>query len=206
MKYWEFISSINPIIGRKGWAFLATTEALDTIVNVCVQIIYSAYKWRFLMEEVIIQEDDWVSSGNYFEYNTDYPIRVPILFEWDNSAKTQYTWVSLRFLLPTTIKDKYVSRPWENRIISNTKLTWLFAYYREYTQINYKADTSIEIPLPNSHIPALHYLVLSQLEMIYAQQREAEETTNYQKYQSLINNLKIEDPQSTIALEWINYK
>jgi len=86
------------------------------------------------------------------------------------------------------------------------KKDYLFTYYKQYSFVNYLADTWIELPVPDNFIPALYYLVISQIDMIYVQQLESQPVSNFNKYQYEIDKLKKDDLPVATSFIWVNYK
>jgi hypothetical protein len=81
-----------------------------------------------------------------------------------------------------------------------------FSYFQQYEFKDYLADTWVELPIPTSFIPALYYLVLSQIDPIYVQQAEGQIYNHYNKYQLEINKLKQDEVPVAVSFYWANPK
>ena len=99
-------------------------------------------------------------------------------------------------------KTTYVAR--DQTLYTEEEHNYTLTYIRDYTFLWYVANSSTEIPIPNRFIPALYYLVLSQLDMIDAQQLQWQPANNFNKYQYEIKNLKANDMWYEAQLVWAN--
>lgn len=202
MKYSEFYSMIFPVINARGNSMLYSKEWIMNVTNLAIQQIYNEYRWSFLFDTVEVLEWNIANYLSYYKYNLIDWVKQPLqlsYLDWDryiplNPAKSLLDFNDQTFLA------------YGKELFMKEKKDYLFTYYKQYSFVNYLADTWIELPVPDSFIPALYYLVISQIDMIYVQQLESQPVSNFNKYQYEIDKLKKDDLPPATSFIWVNIK
>lgn len=202
MKYSEFYSMIFPVINARGNSMLYSRESIMNIVNIWIQQIYNEYRWSFLFDTVEVLKWNITPFSWYFKYNLIERIKQPLqlsYLDWNtyiplNPAKSLLDFNEQTFLA------------YGKELFMKEKKDYLFTYYKQYTFKDYLTNMGVELPIPDNFIPALYYLVLSQIDMIYVQQLDWQPSSNFNKYQYEIDKLKKDDLQPATSFIWVNYK
>lgn len=183
MKYNKFTAMINPFINARWNSIMFPPEALETTINISIQQIYNEYKWSWLVEDesLSITKALWDNFIKELLYPVKYHIGLSI--DWADQSVQQSI---------NDVSDGSYAIKWKD-IIVWTEWDYEFTYLRWYEFLWYKSDSSLEMPIPEKCIPALYYLVLSQLDLIDVQQLQWQPTSNFTKYQYEISNLKLDD-------------
>lgn len=183
MKYNKFDAMIIPFINARWNSIMFPSESKETTVNVSVQQIYNEYKWMWLLEDEAL--NNFTAVWDNFTKELKYPIKYHLWVEKDWGSISMKNWIndltSGSYVVDN--KDLIVTEDWEYTI----------SYLRDYEFLSYAGNPTLEIPLPDKLIPALYYLVLSQLDLVDVQQLQWQTTSNFSKYQYEIANLKAND-------------
>lgn len=198
MKYNTFLSMIQPFINARGNSIIFPPQSIEATVNLSVQQIINEYKWSWLLEDETV--DTFTNVWNYYTAKLTYPCKYALWLEYteDNNTKE---------LTPehsTTGIDEDIYKINLDTLYVKEEKTYTFTYLRDYNFLNYVSDSSLDIPLPDKCIPALYYLVLSQLDMIDVQQLQWQPVNNFNKYQYEMKNLKENDMSYEAQLIWSN--
>lgn len=202
MKYSEFYDTIFPVINARWNSMLYSKEWISSMINLSIQQIYNEYRWSFLYVSENILSWNATTYLDRYKYNLLNKVKLPIslsYLDWDRYIDMD----PAKSLLDL---DKTTFLAYNKELYFKELKDYLFCYYIQYEFINYLADTWVELRLPDSFIPALYYLVLSQIDMIYVQQADWEYRSNFNKYQYEIDKLKKDDLPSATSFTWVNYK
>lgn len=201
MQYNTFLAMIIPFINARWNSIMFPPQSIEATVNLSVQQIYNEYKWKFKFVDEII--DTFVDTWTYFVWTTAFPIQYSLWLEYTENTIVK----ELRPEHSVTEFDELENAiyvVWTDNIKVREEQTYTFTYVKDYLFLSYVADPSLEIPLPNRFIPALYYLVLSQLDLIDVQQLQGQPANNFNKYQYEMKNLKDNDMQYSAQLIWAN--
>lgn len=204
MLYNDFENMIRPFLNIRWTSFLYTRKAIEVTINLAVQQIYNEYRWSFLFHTILIKDTDWVQWQYGWEYEPvdliKYPVEVRMNDEILDPAK------SLNDFGIEGERRNFLFL--DGKLIVKHKYDAKFSYFRQYRFIPYETwlpeDRTQDIQLPDSFIPALYYLVLSQLDMLYVQQGEWQVVNNYSKYANEIDKLKLDDLPWATSFYWAN--
>ena len=202
MKYSEFYSMIFPVINARGNSMLYSKEWINSIVNLSIQQIYNEYRWSFLFTNEEILQSNMGTYWDRYKATLINKVKMPIslsYLNWD-----EYIDMDPAKSLLDLNNNTFLA--YDKELYTKELKDYLFCFYKQYEFINYLADTWVELQLPDSFIPALYYLVLSQIDMIYVQQAEWEYRSNFNKYQYEIDKLKKDDLPPATSFTWVNYK
>ena len=202
MKYSEFYDTIFPVINARWNSMLYSKEWISSMVNLSIQQIYNEYRWSFLYVSESILSWNATTYLDRYKYNLLNKVKLPIslsYLDWDR-------YIDMGPAKSLLDLDKTTFLVYNDELYFKELKDYLFCYYKQYKFINYLADTWVELQIPDSFIPALYYLVLSQIDMIYVQQADWEYKSNFNKYQYEIDKLKKDDLPPAIWFTWVNYK
>lgn len=183
MKYNKFTAMITPFINARGNSIMFPPESLEATVNISVQQIYNEYRWTWLLEDETLTS--LTALWDNFSQDLKYPVKYHLEAEQD--------WWTLNPV--RSINDLNSGSYWvfNKTFIVADEWTCTVTYLRDYNFLNYVSNSTQEIPLPDKLVPALYYLVLSQLDLIDVQQSQWQPANNFNKYQYEISNLKAND-------------
>ncbi len=192
------MSMVRPFINARWNSIMFPPESLETTTNVAVQQIYNEYKWSWkVLDETV---DTFVSNGNNYIATLANQCQYALWLESEeNDIVTEY----YPELSVTQLDDYKYLIQWDKLTVTTEK-TYTFTYIKDYEFLPYASDGSLEIPIPNKFIPALYYLVLSQLDLIDVQQLQWQPVNNFNKYQYEIKNLKDNDRWFESVFVWAN--
>jgi hypothetical protein len=197
MRLNEFEAMIIPFINVRGWDIVYPPESLSVAIQNWIQTIFNEYKWSWLYTTKKINKEDWIDSNWYYTYDLWNIKSIETVEYRDASSYIDYEPVTRI----TDLWDNKFLRFWNYVIVSEPK-DLSISYYDDFTWDLFPTDKSKEVPLPSKFIPALYYLVLSQIDIIEVTQAEWETYTNYWKYTNQITKLKDNDPIPVTKLEW----
>lgn len=197
MRLNEFEAMIIPFINVRGWDIVYPPESLSVAIQNWIQTIFNEYKWSWLYTTKKINKEDWIDSNWYYTYDLWNIKSIETVEYRDTSSYIDYEPVTRI----TDLWDNKFLRFWNYVIVSEPK-DLSISYYDDFTWDLFPTDKSKEVPLPSKFIPALYYLVLSQIDIIEVTQAEWETYTNYWKYTNQITKLKDNDPIPVTKLEW----
>jgi hypothetical protein len=197
MRLNEFEAMIIPFINVRGWDIVYPPESLSVAIQNWIQTIFNEYKWSWLYTTKKINKEDWIDSNWYYTYDLWNIKSIETVEYRDASSYIDYEQVTRI----TDLWDNKFLRFWNYVIVSEPK-DLSISYYDDFTWDLFPTDKSKEVPLPSKFIPALYYLVLSQIDIIEVTQAEWETYTNYWKYTNQITKLKDNDPIPVTKLEW----
>lgn len=201
MLYNSFVWMIRPFINARGNSLVFPPEAIQATINVCVQQIYNEYKWSWQL----VDEDvtTFTELPNYFTADITHPIKYILWLEYTDDGDNTIELFCERSR--TQIDEDNYAKLWQ-KLLLKEEHDYVFTYIKNYTFLQYSNETSLDIPVPDSHIPALYYLVLSQLDLIDVQQLVWQPANNFNKYQYEMKNLKDNDIWYELQLIWANPK
>lgn len=199
MRLNEFESMIIPFINVRWWDIVYPPESLSVSIQNWIQTIYNEYKWSWLYTTKKIKESDWIDSNGYYSYDM-WEIKS---IEWVQYISENWIIDYEKVTRLTDLWDNKFLQFW-NYIIVNKKIDLSISYFYDYTWDLFPTDKAQHLPLPTKFIPALYYLVLSQIDIIEVTQAEWETYTNYGKYSNQIKILKENDIIPVMQLEWGN--
>ena len=194
MKFTELKSMIIPFINVRGWDIIYPYTSLDIAIHNAIQQIFNEYNWSCLFTSVELKAIDFTESISYVTHETIWPIKR-VEFVMDNT-----TGIYLKEAKNLTeLTDNHFLRFWDYIILTKARDCTLW-YYKWYLWDIFQATADRDLPLPNTFIPALYYLILSQIDMIEISQPDQEVRTNYRKYLDQITLLKNQDTPTTLGL------
>lgn len=206
--YWVFHSNIKPYITVRGWEFLTPAALLQSNINYGIQMIYNKTRWDFNFTTCIITEDQWEEvttwddTVSYYIFDLDKHdhryvldwatgLRGSEMVKWYEEVKT------VADLWQEGTNNKWMQ--WGNAIIIREKETVTLSFYKGYKFLDYNSEHvgSERIPLPSAFLPALDFLIKSNVDMIAVNTADGENVDNYKKYQSQITDLKSKNRWNT---------
>jgi len=200
MHYWQLHSALEPYTTVRGWEFLTPASLLQTTINYAIQIIYNKTRWDFNKTSIVIDIKDWTKvetwTNNvwYYIYNLSdgqipYLLDDALWLRWDGKNKPYDEVQSISELWVDPAPNKWMQ--WDNSIIIRTPETVTLTFFKWYIFLDYTADDLSKhiIPLPESFIPALDFLIKSNIDGIAVNSAVWETTDNYSKFQSQIRDL-----------------
>ena len=199
MLYNSFLYLVMPFVNARWNSIMFPPQTIEATVNLSVQQIYNEYKWMWLLTDEEIST--FTDLTRYFTADIANPVKYVLWLEYSD------TWGNTIEMTPehstTEITETlYVQR--EQLLYLKEEHDYTLTYIRDYTFLWYVADSTLQIPLPTRFIPALYYLVLSQLDLIDAQQLSGQPANNFNKYQYEMKNLKANDMWYESQLIWGN--
>lgn len=201
MKYGEFESMIIPFINVRGGDVIYPRESLSVAIENWIQDIYNEYKWNWLITTVKLNEVDWIDGNGYFSYDMGPLKSVNALDIYDIDWNYLGEFTEVKKLSDLNEASFLIHG---NIIIVAERVIASVSYSKDHTWRLFNTDTSIELPLPHKFIPALYYLVLSQIDIIEVTQAESQTYSNYGKYTNKIKTLKDNDISTSFMMEWGN--
>lgn len=186
---------IIPFINVRGGDIVYPREALNVAVQNGIQQIYNEYNWSWLFNSIEIKKDEFKDWNIYFWYDM-WPLKN-ITLVMNNHTKVYLD--EAKNL--TELNCNTYLRHW-NYILMRTPADITVGFYKDYEWILPQPGWSTEIPMPNTMIPSLYYLVLSQIDMIEVVQPEQETRTNYNKYRDQITLKKNSDSITLVSIWW----
>lgn len=198
MRYNSFMAMIIPFVNSRGELFVFPPEALEATVNLSIQQIYNEYKWSWLLTEDTLStfNDAWTYLIKEGTNPIKYSLWVEKTLNWTDSDL-----VPARSI--TELSECTYLINGSNLIVSE-EATYIHSYLRDYTFQSYLSDPSMELDIPEKFIPALYYLVLSQIDLIDAQQLQWQPASNFNKYVYEMKNLSSNDMMFSAQLIWAN--
>lgn len=208
MNYSKFYSMIYPFINARWSSMLFTQEWIEATINNWIQQIHNEYKWSWLYDSIEIPAGDFTLVWNRYEATLNYRIKLWLSLDyitWTYNSASNYNYTELK-QAKTILELTDNTFVWIGNKIQVTKpRDYLFSFYKEYEYKNYVTDWSLDLWIEDKFIPALYYLVLSQLDMLNVQQADWMQTSNFSKYQYEINKLKSDDIPVATSFIWVNY-
>jgi len=199
MLYNSFLWLIYPFINARWNSIMFPPQSLEATINISIQQIYNEYKWSWLLEDEDITE--FTDLTKYFTAQVANPIKYILWLEYTDS------WDNVIEMFPehsrTQISETTYSKRWQTLLLKEEH-EYIFTYIKDYSFLSYVANPSTEIPIPTSFLPALYYLVLSQLDLVDAQQLQWQPANNFNKYQYEMKNMKANDMWYEALLTWGN--
>jgi len=201
MKYNEFESMIVPFINVRGWDIVYPYESLSVAIENGIQDIYNEYKWSWLINSAGLTEESWIDSNWYYSYDMGNVKEVLALEQFDTDWTYLGEFVQVKKITDLSENTFLVSGSY---LIASQPIIVTATYMIDYTWRLFNRDTSADIPMPDKIIPALYYLVLSQIDIIEVTQAESQTYSNYWKYTNKIKTLKENDLPIATSLAWGN--
>ena len=201
MKYNEFESMIIPFINVRWWDIIYPYESLSVAIENGIQDIYNEYKWSWTVNSAKLVVDDWTDGNWYYLYDMGNVKQVIALEKFSEDWTYEGEFTEVKKITDLNETTFLVSG---NNLIVAEPIIVTATYMIDYTWRLFNKDTSVEIPLPNKMIPALYYLVLSQIDIIEVTQAESQTYSNYGKYTNKIKTLKENDLPMATSLAWGN--
>jgi len=190
MNYNKFVSMITPFINARGNSIMFPPESLETTINIAIQQIYNEYRWWWLITDETINEFNVL--WDVYVWQLETPVKYLIsCSKWSQELNPCS---SKQDLTNTSYMVKWTS------LIVRDNEEHVVTFLKDYNFINYTSEWTTKIPLPDKLIPALYYLVLSQLDLVDVQQLQWQPSANFSKYQYEINNAKLDDTQFSQTL------
>jgi len=216
MRWWDFTSTIQPFINVRWGSVIYPQESLSVAINNWIQDIYNEYDWSWLVTTTIIKEEDWEDSGQGFFICTKlWPIKRMLSFDVNNWDRV-YNASLIEVKTIPSLSGKEADSQFNNHnpastfmindtdIYSLVKHNGVITYRRDYVWDLFNTDWTKLIPLPDRFIPALYYLVLSQIDLIEVVQADDQSYSNYGKYANKIKTLKESDTHMVSKIWWGN--
>lgn len=205
MLYNTFLWMIMPFINARGNSIMFPPQSIEATVNLSVQQIYNEYKWSWLLEDEEIST--FTDLTKYYTADIANPVKYILWLEYiDNTTKyelfPEHSTTQLWIRDSNVTNYNYVQK--DQTLYLYEQHDYTLTYIKDYTFQWYVSNPSTEIPIPNKMIPALYYLVLSQLDLIDAQQLQGQPANNFNKYQYEIKNAKSNDMWYDAQLIWAN--
>ena len=201
MKFNEFESMIMPFINVRGWDVLYPYESLSVAIENWIQDIYNEYKWSWLVNTTKVVENEWTDWGNYYWFDLGTIKEALALEVYDTDWNFVEEFTEVKRITELTDHTFLMS---EGRVIVSAAIIASITFRWDYTWNLFAYDTSTEIPMPNRMMPALYYLVLSQIDIIEVTQAESQTYSNYWKYTNKIKTLKENDIAMATYIEGWN--
>lgn len=195
MKYNELTSMIIPFINVRWGDIVYPTHSLKIAVENGIQQIINEYNWSWLFTSEKIPKEDFVDWTIYHSFHL-WPTKE---VEFVLRSRDKCLLRKVQSLIELD-EDSYLLH-WDYVMLLNPEDVTV-GFYKDYTWRLFQPNGTEDIPMPDKVIPALYYLVLSQIDMIEVNQPEQEVRTNYNKYQDQIKLLKDNDRISTSWLKW----
>ena len=199
MLYNQFLWLVRPFINARWNSIMFPPQSLEATVNISVQQIYNEYKWSWLFTDEDISA--FTDLTKYFVADIANPVKYILGLEYQN--ENDYTIEMFPEHSRTQIDETTYTTEWQTLLVKEEH-DYTLTYIKDYTFMAYAANPSLEIPIPNNVLPALYYLVLSQLDLVDAQQLQWQPANNFNKYQYEIKNLKANDMWYEAKLIWGN--
>jgi len=199
MKYNEFESMIVPFINVRWGDIVYPYESLSVAIENGIQDIYSEYKWSWLIRSTKLLEDEWTDSNWYYTYDMGNVKEVIALEKFDDDWTYLGEFTQVKKITDLNEVSYLVSGQY---LIVSQPIIVTVTYSIDYTWRLFNRDTSVEIPMPDRMIPALYYLVLSQIDIIEVTQAESQTYSNYWKYTNKIKTLKENDLPMATSIAW----
>ena len=200
MKYNEFESMIVPFINVRWWDIVYPYASLSVAIENAIQDIYNEYRWSWLLNTTKVEIDWWIDWNWYFLYDM-WNIKCVLALEVFNEDK-QFLEEFTEVKKITDLTDHSFLLHWTYVIVSQPIVASI-TYLNDYEWRLFAKDTSVDIPMPDKMIPALYYLVLSQIDIIEVVQADSQTYANYWKYTNKIKTLKENDlPIATSLAGW----
>jgi len=181
-------------------------ESLQATINLSVQQIYNEYKWSWLFVDEEI--NTFTDLTRYYTADIVNPVKYVLWLEYDDTNTNtielfpEHSITQLSKRTDSNSNCKYVQK--DQLLYLHEEHDYILTYIKDYVFQPYATTAGIDIPIPNKCIPALYYLVLSQLNLIDVQQLAGQPANNFNKYQYEIKNLKANDMWYEAQLLWAN--
>lgn len=201
MRYNEFESMIVPFINVRWWDIVYPYESLSVAIENGIQDIYNEYKWSWLINSSKLIESDWTDGNWYYWYDMWNIKSILALEKFDANWNYEWEFTEVKRITDLTDETFLVSGTY---LIVSAPIIVTATYMKDYEWKLFNRDTSIEIPMPDKMIPALYYLVLSQIDIIEVTQADSQTYSNYWKYTNKIKTLKENDLPIATSLAWGN--
>lgn len=181
---------IVPFINVRGWNIVYPYESLSVAIQNGIQDIYNEYKWSWLNTSTRINTTDWIDSNWYYTYEVGKNKFVSDLITYDASWNIEAVLTEVKRITELT-ENTFMAVG--DYVLVNQPVVVTINYMRDFEWTLFDKDTSRDLPLPDKMIPALYYLVLSQIDIIEVTQAESQTYSNYGKYTNKIKTLKEND-------------
>jgi hypothetical protein len=209
MQYSKLYAMIHPFINARWNSMIFTAEWLEAVVNNGIQQIHNEYNWSWLYDTITVPSWDFTLVWNKYEATILNKIKTPMSLDyltwtWKYVPESEYNYSSLR-LWKTILEltdETFVA--YSKKVTVTKQKEYLFSYYRDYEYQEFILNPWLDLRIDDRFIPALYYLVLSQLDMLNAQQAEWSQASNFSKYQYEITKLKVNDLQTATSFIWWN--
>jgi len=205
MNYSEFYSMLLPYLNIRGNSMLFTQASISYNTNIAIQQIYNEYRWAFQFKTIIL--NSFIQVGTKYKAtivdSVKYPVEVNYKDKSYNCENITETLTPSKSILDF---NEWTFMYYNKEVTVHKDKECYFSYFQQYEFKDYLADTWVELPIPTSFIPALYYLVLSQIDPIYVQQAEGQIYNHYNKYQLEINKLKQDEVPVAVSFYWANPK
>lgn len=199
MKYNEFESMIVPFINVRWWDVVYPYASLQVAIQNAIQDIYNEYRWSWLITSKKIINTDWIDWNWYYLYDIGNMKWIQSIIVSLSNSNIQWPLTEVENITELSNYTFIVSG---NFIIVSEKVTCTVTYFKDYTWNLFSTDTTTEIPFPDKMIPALYYLVLSQIDIIEVTQASSQTYSNYWKYSNKIKKLIEQDAPLNAKLQW----
>jgi len=188
---------IIPFINVRWGDIVYPYESLQVATQNWIQDIYNEYRWSWQLNTRKIETTDWTDSNWYYSLDLGN-------VKWIEAFEVVWDLYTAEYEVVKKLTDL-----WDNKVLFHgtyvicaTAVEASVTYLEDHTWNLFMSDTSVEIPLPERFIPALYYLVLSQIDIIEVTQAENQTYANYWKYTNKIKTLKENDLPTAIGLVW----
>lgn len=192
---------LAPFINVRWWDIIYPDESIDVAIQNWIQDIYNEYNWSWLYTSTSKKKEDFI-DGNWY-YLVELPVNKSIWSVHSFDDDWNWLWELEEIKQLVDLRDNNFLKHW-NYIITTKPINATISYFKDFEWTLFEYDAALEIPMPNKMIPALYYLVLSQIDIIEVTQATNETYDNYNKYANKIETLKSTDPIIATSIAWGN--